>query len=271
MAGVIIYVGLVLFFIPGASSVFARQLPLAYLVGFETGDLDELGSSPVGVSGTAEAEIVDGPTHSGNGALALKVRNAVSGTGVGARIDDDVFESQGYFGGENLPDEAYYSAWFYIPEYVNLGGDSTWNIFQFRQTYPNDDGGYTRHLIDAIELWDVGAGYGFTLESHIDAEGKWGLTDSRTWQNDSVRVAPGEWFQVKVLRTFGGVDDGHYTVWVNDRQIFDLDIPTEMYGDSWDDFGTWRRRWAVNNYVTGDNHKPNTHVLYIDDLEIQTD
>lgn len=270
VVGVLIYVGLVLFYIPGANSIFSSQQPLDYFMGFETDDLNDLGSSPVGSSGDAGAEVVSNPTHSGDHALALHVNDAVPGAGVGARIDNEVFESQGYFGGENLPDAAYYSAWFYIPEFVSLDGGDDWNIFQFRQTYPVDNG-YTRHLIDAIKLWDLGGGYGFTLESQIDAQGNWDIDESRKWESDRVKVSPEEWFQVKVFRAFGDVADGHYTVWVNDVEIFDLELPTEMYGDPWDDFGLWRRRWSVNSYVTGNNHQPDSHTLVIDDLEIRTD
>lgn len=267
---VTVYVGLVLFAINGdrgEQSVANRSLE--YAAGFETGDFTELGPTPFTNSGSGEAEIVRQPTHSGNHALAMTVTNADAGVAVRTRVDNEIFEDQGYSSGENLPDEAYFSAWFFIPEYVDLDGSDTWNIFQFKQTYP-DSSGYTRRMIDAIKLWDRGGDYGFTVKSNIDARGEWDSDNPREWQSDVVRVLPGEWFQIRVLRRFGGVGDGHYTVWVNDSEIFDLDIPTEMYGGSWDNWGQWRRQWTINNYVTGDNHQPNTHTLYIDDLAVQS-
>jgi hypothetical protein len=269
VVAVIVYVGVVLFAInrnenqrPGAT------LELEFNAGFETGDFSELGPSPFTNSGSGAAEVVSEPTHSGRYALAMKVTDATPGVGVRTRVDGDIFEDQGYFGGENLPDEAYFSAWFYIPQYVDLDGGDPWNIFQFKQTYPNGTG-YTRRMIDSIKLWDRGSDYGFTVKSNVDAQGNWDNTDFREWQNDTVRVGPGEWFQLKVLRRFGGVGDGHYTVWVNDTEIFDLDIPTEMYGGPWDNWGQWRRQWTLNNYVTGE-HEPNSHSLYLDDLAVRS-
>lgn len=272
VVGVLIYVGLVLLVSNGiGDQVSATVLPVDYRVGFETGDFSELGPSPFTNSGDAEAVVVTDPTHTGEHALAMTVTDADSGTAVRTRIDNDVFQDRGYSGGHNLPDEAYFSVWFYVPEYVSLGGGDPWNIFQFKQTYPVTGSGYTRRMIDAIKLWDLGGDYGFTLKSNIDAEGNWDSGNFREWQSDEVRVSPGEWFQVKVLRTYGDSDAGHNTVWVNDVEIFDLDMATEMYGDAWDDYGPWRRQWTVNNYVTGDNHDPNTQTLFIDDLEIRTD
>ncbi len=271
MGGIVVmaYAGLVWLFYDGNSAQgVSGSHRLEFTVGFETGDFSELGSNPFTNSGNAEADVVTTPTHSGGYALAMQVFDADAGTAVRTRIDNDIFEEQGYVGGENLPDEATYSAWFFIPEYVDLNGGDPWNVFQFKQTWPSG-GGYTRRMIDAIKLWDRGGDYGFTVKSNIDDQGNWDSDNFREWQNEDLRVAPDQWFQIKVFRKYGGVGQGHLTVWVDDTQLFDLDIPTEMYGGPWDDWGPWRRQWTVNNYVTG-AHQPNTHTLYVDDLAVQT-
>lgn len=223
----------------------------------ETGDLSQWSA----FTGNGDAELATDASYTGNYSLALSLKNSSAGDGIRARVDKNV---PGYSGAKNLPDDAYYSAWFFIPTHVSLSGDDSWNIYQWKQTRP-DGNGYRRNYLEAIRLVDLGDRYGFNMKSRTDTSGNWANSNRRMLaENTKVTVKAGQWFHLESRRVYDQGFNGRITTWVNGQMIWDVTgIKTEY---DWD-FPNWRRQWTVNNYNIGD-HSPNTHTLYIDDARV---
>lgn len=238
---------------------------LIYSATFEVGNFSELGPNPFSISGNADGAISTDFVHDGTKSLALSVTNAVAGTGVRARIDNNIIP--GYSGGTNLPDEAIYGAWFYIPTHISMNNQDAWNIFQFKQTYDTGTN-YTRRALESIRPWERGGNrYGFVFKSRIDdADKTWDEAHNfHPFENEAVTVTAGEWFHLEYQKRWSQ-DAGLHKVWINGQVIGEVTWPGQV--DAWDSWGNWRRQWAVNNYVNSNNHNPSTHTLYVDGLTI---
>lgn len=233
---------------------------LVYTAGFETGDFSELGPTPFSTSGNASGSISSAHVHSGTKSLALSVVNATAGTGVRARVDNNIIP--GYAGGSNLPDHAVFGARFYIPEHVSMGNDDAWNIFQFKQT-EMVNGSANRRNTFSVRPWERnGDRYGFVLKTRIDSNGNWANGNNiHLIENEQVTVTAGEWFQIQYEIDFV---NGYHKVAIDGTVIGEVNHPAQVEAWEW---GNWRRQWALNNYVNG-NHTPDTHTLYVDDLTI---
>lgn len=238
----------------------------------ESGNLNEWDGFDISRNGDAYASTRY--AKSGRYSMAMEVTNASSGTAVRAKAHD----VDGYSGATNLPNDAYYSAWFYIPSYVHVGdgngnGSSDgWNIFQWKQAgYRN--GNTHLKLLEAIKLVDWGNGYGLRLQTRTSSSGQWIHPEVRTIADSKgPLVGVGQWFHIEARRVWHETN-GRITVWVNGKQLWDLTGIKTLYDVNDSD---WRYNWTsgnrsrfylVNNYVT-DDHRPNSHILYVDDARI---
>lgn len=246
-----------------------RTANVLWSAGMESGDLSEWAgvsaSSPGGSS--TEYGVASSVAHSGQRSMYMRLVDSVAGTGIRARVDNNI---PGYSGGENLPDDAYYSAWYYIPTHVDVSPNHSWNIFQWKQTC-TVNGNPTRCHLEHMKLVDLDNGrYGFWLNSWTDSDtGDWG---NGIWiilaKNEQITVGVGEWFHIESRRVYDQGTNGRITTWVNGQQIWDVTgIKTEH---NWDySFQGWRRQWTVNSYNTASNgHTPSTHTLYVDDATV---
>jgi hypothetical protein len=191
---------------------------------FETGDLSAW-SAPPGTGGSylsftdagalnPSLTVSSEQAHSGH--YSLKVASSASlpepGTlppGGGGVYKEGLF-----------PQDAYYSAWYYIPQaYVTT---TNWNILRFRGVVDSDsgvDGG----LSDLLDVSLVSQPDGSMTLYLVDARHQY-LTSPLP---DPVPIVPvGSWFQIECFYRNTTDPSGRLTVWLDGAQIYDVERPT---------------------------------------------
>ena len=178
--------------------------------------------------------------HHSNFAAKLTVSGTADNTaGIGASLVQN--------GG--LPDEAYYSAWYYLPQSVSVG--YYWVIMKFRfRSVPDDPN-------TAGELFDV------NLTNPSSGVMSLRLYDHQTPPNQpQPKVSPksvsvNAWFQLEAFYRAASDNTGQLTLWLDGEQILDLPGPTGPAG------------WVAWDVVSvGYNLTPEPAVLYVDDCAI---
>lgn len=181
----------------------------------------------------ASYEIVTTPVHSGRYAAAFTVHSA----------EDAAIQARCVRQG-GLPAEAYYGAWYFVPELAT--NDAVWNLLHFQ-------GGEVSGLHG---LWDV------SLVNTPSGELQLMVFD---FLNGVVRRPPtpvpipiGDWFHVQLYLKRAADDTGEVALYLNGRQLLrasDLITDDSEYG-----------QWYVGNYANG--LMPSDSTLYVDDVSI---
>jgi hypothetical protein len=148
-----------------------------------------------------------------------------------------------------LPAEAYYSAWYYLPRSVTVGG--FWVIFKFRQRAVASD------ATTAGELWDL------DLLNLPSGEMTLLLYDHRTLRDVPLDVPDpvvpvGAWFHIEAFYRNAPDTTGHLTYWLDGRQIKDISGQA-MAPNDWIEWDTCS---------IGENLAPNPAVIFIDDCAV---
>ena len=154
------------------------------------------------------------------------------------------------FGREgNLPNEAYYSAWYYLPRSVAVG--TYWVIMKFRMRSVVDDPASEGELFD------------LNLKTLSSGEMSLRMYD---WQNgggdlpldvvDPV-VSVGAWFQIEVFYRVASDNTGRFTLWLDGQQILDMRGPTGP---------TPWTAWDVGSIAAVLN--PDTATIFVDDCAV---
>jgi hypothetical protein len=210
---------------------------------FETADFSEWTSIP---GGQAEAfpmppnmiAVSNVHAHSGSFAAALTITAG----------PDDTQESTSLARAGDLPAEAYYSAWYYLPRSVSVG--TFWVLFKFRQRTNADDPATATELYDmdlatlpsgemTLQLYDHSASADIPLE----------VTDP---------VVPVEaWFQLEAFYRAAPDATGRLTFWLDGQQVIDRLGPTSP--TSWVE-------WDACSI--GENLTPETVTIYLDDCAV---
>jgi hypothetical protein len=194
---------------------------------FESGDLSAL-TAPPGTGGVylsftdAGADGGPDPTVAISSEQAHSGRYSVKFTSSAALADPGPLPAGGggvYKEGA-FPQNAYYSAWYYVPQpYVTT---TAWSILKFRGVVDPDsgvDGGLS-------ELLDM------SLESQPDGTMTIVLSDARHQYltsplPDPVPIVPvARWFQVESFYRNANDSSGRLTVWLDGVPIYDIDRPT---------------------------------------------
>ncbi len=172
----------------------------------ESGTLDDWLSAPGGGTildaSNSTVEVVAGPAHSGKYALKLTDLGAsdVDGPGVYRELID--------------PDEAYYSAWYYLPRAYTT--NSQWTIQKFRSRLESDPTVVSHgHDLDLRTL--PGGQVVLFVFSHDPAYLQAPLADPPAF------VPIEAWFQIEVLYRSRTDETGRLLVWIDDRLVYDLE------------------------------------------------
>jgi hypothetical protein len=153
----------------------------------------------------------------------------------------------------------YYSAWYYFPKKVYVGG--WWNILQFKSRIDADDT-TDRGVFWKLEVRNNPAGaMMLTLVWKGPVAGPTaadGIALRQYYQ--SIATLPvKKWVHIEVYLKQSETFDGQITVWQDGVQIFDMaNVRTKFPGGV--------QTWSVNNY--GLKLWPNPTPLYIDDVVI---
>jgi hypothetical protein len=163
----------------------------------------------------------------------------------------------------NLPDEAYYSAWYFIPSFVE---NSWWNIFQWKQGYQTGPSSRTARELYWVSVSDSSDGdLRLGLHSRITPEGDWVSGQTNVLVRSQASVPIGRWFHLESRYRWDRGGNGRITTWLDGRQVWDVGGLTTEFG--WD-FWVWNRQWTVNNYGSGMDPAPFT--IWIDDAAVAT-
>jgi hypothetical protein len=170
----------------------------------ESGDLSDWkrqGSTWESAGGTLA--MVNTPVRSGRYAVRSSVASQPAGTISGAVLV-----------AENMPSEAYYSAWFLVPETVP--GSTYWTFFKLasRMTPDNPTTG--------LDVWD------------FDLDPAPGGVKLRLFRHPPIDIAPmvdktiplGTWFQVEAHYRASTASDGELLLWLDDTLLFEIHGPT---------------------------------------------
>jgi hypothetical protein len=191
----------------------------------------------------------DGTFVSSDGALAI-VEDPVHSGHYAVRSSIDTLNNPScarLYRQNNLPKEAYYSVWFYIPKPYLVG--DYWNVFEFQgRTDPSNTN-------TATPVWSL------DLRQQSNDELLWYLWDGAGRQelkpNDPVVAPVGRWFHVEALVRQATDRTGRVAFWIDGEPFIDesgvATVPTNWMS------------WSVGS-VAG--HMPQPAELYIDDAMI---
>lgn len=147
-----------------------------------------------------------------------------------------------------LPTEAYYSAWYYLPRSIGVG--TYWVIFKLRTRAVAADPATDAELFD-LNLANLASGE-MTLRLYDHRNGDIPL------DAPDVVVPVGVWFQVEAFYRNAPDASGRLTLWLDGRQIADVQgRPTGL---------TPWMAWDAGS--VGLDLTPGQAVLYIDDCAI---
>lgn len=230
------------------------QTGVLHRVDFESNDLS--GWDGIGITGDADVDVSDSRAHSGQYSGAVTIYDANDG-GNGVRLElykrfsepDDP---------KNLPDEAYYSAWYYIPEDI----DGNNNIMQWKQAYQDKPNHQTRKKTFSVTL----KGMVPHLSSKIDRDGN--FTKGVNVDIAKNPVPTGQWFHLECFYRWSTRPDGSVFCWLDGYEILRAErVTTQSSHVQW---LSYPRQWTINNYGVSEQIPP-THTLYIDDAVLSTE
>ncbi len=189
--------------LPGPDASDATPAPLYWFADHETGDLSqwaEGASSDQIVSADAQLTVVNSPTHSGRFAVRSAIYAAARTSY--ARL----------FRAGNLPNDAYFRVWMYIPQNYTIG--QYWNVFEFQgRTDPANPSSY-------VYLWSL------DLEQASTGDMSWYLYDTpraHKYLPATTTVAPiGRWFLVEAFMNQATDNTGRVTFWIDGNQLVDV-------------------------------------------------
>ncbi|MEM7032313.1 MAG: heparin lyase I family protein [Chloroflexota bacterium] len=194
--------------------------------------------------GSSDIQISNEIARSGNYALKLTLTEAVNGQVQGARIFRRWLDSDQ---GLELPEEAYYSAWYYFPQqYTPV---AWWNIFQYKSKGEESLPMFSFNITNRengdmyLYVWDKANG---------------GVSHKQI--NDPVPIPIGQWVHIEAYVKKRFSPDGQLTVWQDGVKIIDATNIYTLRGEN------HRMHWSVNNYT--DDIQPSNPVIYIDDAAI---
>lgn len=212
---------------------------LPWSTSFETGfcDYPRAGGFCYGDPG-AEFSIVTAPVRTGKYAAAFRVRGDFGNESRQTRC-----VRQGVF-----PTEAYYSAWYLIPEAANNRG--VWNLFHFQ-------GGDGPGPTNLPGLWDV------SVESDGNGELRLFFLNYLPNPTPSTGTFPpipiGKWFKIEVYFRRAADATGELRVYQDDQSVLRL---TDLVTDD----TNWGQ-WYVGNLA--DALMPPESTVYVDDVMIR--
>jgi hypothetical protein len=213
---------------------------LLWVAQHETGDFTEwTAESKGGYSADApDTSVVISTTVAHSGTHSVKLTNAAA----------SVYETARLWREDAFPEEAYYSAWFYLPQAYRTTLD--WTIMQFNVP-PSDDGGSGGQVID-VDLRSLPSG-----DMILD------IFDHRAAYLRSPTAEPAlpvpiaRWFQIEVFYRNVGDDTGRFTLWLDGQVNYDLNRPFGLNSTTY---------WSPCNSVEG--LTPTQSDVYVDDAAV---
>jgi hypothetical protein len=237
---------------PAPQESAASEPDVVWIIDHETGDLSQWDGKRT--SRKADAVITAEHAHGGKYALAATIyQSRKAGNAVRMRIEGRQWAPP--TSPENLPDRAYYSVWYLIPQPF-VGNN---NILQWKQAELVDDLQHKR-LTLSVSIRD---GRYLALRTRIDDRGEW-VKPSIGLDTSEIPVPFGRWFHLECLYEWNKTPDGRVICWQDEVEILraegiitERDLPWRGYP----------RQCTVNNYGISPQD-PRTYTIYIDDVVV---
>jgi hypothetical protein len=210
----------------------------------EGGDFREWTDFPGGFVSTqtsppSTAEVSPDRVHRGGFAAKLTID-----AGAGAGQQNVVLGLKG-----DLPAAAFYSAWYYVPRTTTV--DGFWVLFKIRRRDVASDPSTEGELFD-VDLVSTAMGeMALQLYDHRSAA-------AVPLRPAEVIIPVGTWFQLEAFYRNAPDASGHFTLWVDGREVADL-------GGAATSRAAWVE-WSVTSI--GDSLDPSTAVVYADDCAV---
>ncbi len=197
--------------------------------------------------GTSDISVSTDIAHGGQYALKLRLTGATNKQTQGARIfrrwlDNTVVPEV------PLPDEAYYSAWYYFPQTFTPA--AWWHSFQFKSRGDSSLPMFSFNIGNR----DSGAMYIYVWDNI--------LSHSHAQQGIKILVPVGQWVHIEAYLKTRVTPTGQLTIWQDGVQIIDVQNIQTIRGTN------DRLHWSLNNYT--DDIIPSDPIIYIDDAVIST-
>lgn len=160
-----------------------------------------------------------------------------------------------------LPDEAYYSAWFYLPGPFK---SQWWNFMQWKRSYQRPNGGSSDPVasVNFEERAGSDALY-FALNYKVGNDGGYKTPGWGNVASSPIDVPLRQWVHLECKYRWSTVRNGEITCWQDGQQIWSLTgIKTEFdyVGDA------YPRQFSVNAYAS--EVSPAPYTFYLDDVAI---
>lgn len=208
---------------------------------FEDGSLNAFSSGGGGGefnSGNADATVSTDVAHSGKRSAKLTI--SANGSDTGARLHRWTEPDRNQ--------KAYYSAWYYFPQRVDVRG-GWWNIMQFKsRTSSRNDPWWIVYVGNRSD----GSMYVYLRD--------W--VHKRSYTQNVANLPVGKWVHLEVYFEETSSSNGRVTLWQDGVQLLDLrNVQTGYSGG--------RNTWGITNYASSLSPSPTT--IYVDDAVIATE
>lgn len=215
---------------------------------FESGDFDRW--TTIATNGGAGAAITQDRVRNGRYAARLYVN--ANGSNSGVRLSWKNHLNASERDDFNLPPHAFYSAWYYIPEPVDV---DWWLLSEIKQQQ-----GGTSHPLYVVIQNSQGR---IQVDSRVRADGSIASNIVRSWTLDE-EFPVREWFRLGLEYKVDEGLDGIVGVRLNDEEIFRAD-GLRTHAD-WD-HSSYAQQWIAASY--GRTHSPARHDLFVDDVTVE--
>lgn len=223
----------------------------------ETGDISQWDHNAPWRSGPGltDYRLASTQVHTGRNSLATSIDTRIGTAGIRwARryIDDDT---------PLLPDEAYYSVWFYLPGPFS---SQWWNFMQWKRSYQRPGGASSDPVasVNFEERSGSDALY-FSLNYKVGNDGGYKTPGWGTAASSPIDVPLRQWVHLECKYRWSIARTGEITCWQDGEQIWSLTgIKTEFdyIGDA------FPRQFSINAYAN--DVTPSPYTLYLDDAAI---
>lgn len=225
---------------------------------FETGNFSQFDS--VAVSGRTTHYVQNDTVRSGGKAARLTVEpHWLYEDNPGVRLGWMNKKNAAPEDEKNLPDAAFYSAWYYLPSYV----ETPWNNIMQWKGWSSAN---TRSPIHAVRLFGEGGVMRLTLSNRVGEETGEYDQSLPVAATSELTLPIARWFQLVTYYIWSKEPTGRVATFVDGEQAWDIEgIRTDFSYP----FHTYPRQWAVNNYTAKMDLKK--YSIFIDDCVVWTE
>jgi hypothetical protein len=159
---------------------------------------------------------------------------------------------------KNLPDHAFYSAWYYLTQPYATNWTA---VMQWKQVSETT---YERDPVVLLSLVGNGRDMYLIMDTKVGDDRQYKLGKGKSLGIHPTPIPIAQWFQLKTEYVWDRGKDGSIRVWIDDAIVFDVQGICTEFDRS---FSGHPRQFVVGNYA--EYSKPNSLGIYIDDVTVE--